>query len=151
MKGKPATCPERSAPSTANAVIESSFLGADTRPVLGKALIVYLLHFRRPYRGARPEEGNIAFCGLGRPGWNTSLMTRHPSLGWLLGNEMVEFIEHAFFHCMVMRSLCAFVEDYIVRMLLGQFFVLEAISIWSNEWLSNSKYLTALFCLIISC
>ncbi|CAE1276092.1 unnamed protein product [Acanthosepion pharaonis] len=44
----------------------------------------------------------------------------------------VETIGHAFFHCSVVVPLCKFVEDIMVRMLRGKFFVLEASSVCSN-------------------
>ena len=46
--------------------------------------------------------------------------------------EEVETIGHAFFHCKIVVPLCKFVEDLMVRMLRGKFFVLEASSVCSN-------------------
>ena len=43
-----------------------------------------------------------------------------------------ESIDHAFFHCPVVRPLCKLLEGYMVRILNGKFFVLEASSVCSN-------------------
>ena len=43
-----------------------------------------------------------------------------------------ETIGHAFFHCPVVRPLCKLLEGYMVRILNGKFFVLEASSVCSN-------------------
>ena len=44
----------------------------------------------------------------------------------------LETIGHAFFHCPVVRPLCKLLEGYMVRILNGKFFVLEASSVCSN-------------------
>lgn len=46
--------------------------------------------------------------------------------------EWEETIEHCFFHCSVLRPLCRLIEDLMVRMLYGKFFVLEANYTCSN-------------------
>ena len=46
--------------------------------------------------------------------------------------DLEESIDHAFFHCPVVRPLCKLLEGYMVRMLNGKFFVLEASSVCSN-------------------
>ena len=40
--------------------------------------------------------------------------------------DLEETISHAFFHCPVVRPLCKLLEGYMVRILNGKFFVLEA-------------------------
>ena len=46
--------------------------------------------------------------------------------------DLEETISHAFFHCPVVRPLCKLLEGYMVRILNGKFFVLEASSVCSN-------------------
>ena len=46
--------------------------------------------------------------------------------------DLEETIGHAFFHCPVVRPLCKLLEGYMVRILNGKFFVLEASSVCSN-------------------
>ena len=46
--------------------------------------------------------------------------------------DLEETISHAFFHCPVVRPLCKLLEGYMVRILDGKFFVLEASSVCSN-------------------
>lgn len=50
-----------------------------------------------------------------------------------------ESIEHAFFHCDVVQPLCRLIEGYMVRVLDGKFFVLEASSVCSNVVPSISR------------
>ena len=42
--------------------------------------------------------------------------------------DLEESIDHAIFHCPVVRPLCKLLEGYMVRILKGKFFVLEASS-----------------------
>ena len=49
-----------------------------------------------------------------------------------LCGDLEETIGHAFFHCPVVRPLCKLLEGYMVRILNGKFFVLEASSVCSN-------------------
>ena len=46
--------------------------------------------------------------------------------------DLEESIDHAFFHCPVVRPLCKILEGYMVRILNGKFLVLEASSVRSN-------------------
>ena len=46
--------------------------------------------------------------------------------------DLEETIGHVFFHCPVVRPLCKLLEGYMVRILNGKFFVLEASSVCSN-------------------
>ena len=46
--------------------------------------------------------------------------------------DLEESINHTFFHCPVMQPLCKLLEGYMVRILNGRFFVLEASSVCSN-------------------
>ena len=46
--------------------------------------------------------------------------------------DLEETISHTFFHCPVVRPLCKLLEGYMVRILNGKFFVLEASSVCSN-------------------
>ena len=46
--------------------------------------------------------------------------------------DLEETIGHAFFHYPVVRPLCKLLEGYMVRILNGKFFVLEASSVCSN-------------------
>ena len=53
-----------------------------------------------------------------------------PECGWC--GDLEETIGHAFFHCPVVRPLCKLLEGYMVCILNGNFFVLEASSVCSN-------------------
>ena len=46
--------------------------------------------------------------------------------------DLKESIDHAFFHCPVVRPLCNFLEGYMICILNGKFFVLKASSVCSN-------------------
>ncbi len=46
--------------------------------------------------------------------------------------DLEETISHTFFHCPVVQPLCKLLEGYMVRILNGKFFVLEASSVCSN-------------------
>ena len=46
--------------------------------------------------------------------------------------DLEETISHTFFHCPVVRPLCKLLEGYMVCILNGKFFVLEASSVCSN-------------------
>ena len=46
--------------------------------------------------------------------------------------DLEETIGHTFFHCPVVRPLCKLLEGYMVRILNGKFFVLEASSVCSK-------------------
>ena len=50
--------------------------------------------------------------------------------------DMEESIKHAFFHYSVVRLLCKLLEGYMVCILNGRFFILEASSVCSNMVLS---------------
>ena len=64
-----------------------------------------------------------------------------------------ESIDHAFFHCPVMRPLCKLLEGFIFRILHGKFFVLEASSVCSNvvPKLNRQGYYVFLYLLGIMC
>ena len=53
--------------------------------------------------------------------------------------DLEETIGHAFFHCPVVRPLCKLLEGYMVRILNGKFFVLEASSVCSNVVLKLNR------------
>ena len=46
--------------------------------------------------------------------------------------DLEESIEHAFFHCPVVRPLCKLLAGYMVHILNGRFFVQKASSVCSN-------------------
>lgn len=88
-------------------------------------------------------EGIYTPYGLGRLAWNALLMMKHYSLDWWFGirsgrqkffrsgtqcGEIKESIEHTFFQC----PLYELIESYMVLMLQGQFFVLDAFHLCSN-------------------
>ena len=100
-------------------------------------------------------EAEVAYCGLGPPRMRC-LNNDEASLTWLVirnalwvgkklfaaqqaispecgrCGDLEETISHAFFHCPVVRPLCKLLEGYMVRILNGKFFVLEASSVCSN-------------------
>ena len=47
-------------------------------------------------------------------------------------SDLEKSMDHAFFHCLVMQPLCKLLEGYMVRILNGKFFILEASSVCSN-------------------
>ena len=47
-------------------------------------------------------------------------------------SDLEETIGHPLFHCLVVQPLCKLLEGYIVRILNGKFFVLEASSVYRN-------------------
>ena len=53
-----------------------------------------------------------------------------PECDWC--GDLEESIGHAFFHCPVVQPLYKLLEGYMVRILNGKFFVLEASSVCSN-------------------
>ena len=53
--------------------------------------------------------------------------------------DMEESLEHAFYHCSVVRSLCNLVEGYMVRALRRPFFALDASAICNNVTPSMEK------------
>ena len=46
---------------------------------------------------------------------------------------MKQSIEHASINWVAVQPLCKFVEDFIVRMMHGKFFVLVVSSVYANE------------------
>lgn len=66
---------------------------------------------------------------------------------WAISPECVRCIEkgwsieHTFCHCPVICPLCELIEGYMICLPRGQFFVLEAGSVWSNvSSLSDKKH-----------
>ena len=56
-----------------------------------------------------------------------------------LCGDLEETMSDAFFHCPVVRPLCKLLEGYMVRILNGKFFVLEASSVCSNVVLKLNR------------
>ena len=46
--------------------------------------------------------------------------------------DLEESIDHAFFHCLIVQPVCKLLKGYMVRILNGKFFILEASSVCSN-------------------
>ena len=60
----------------------------------------------------------------------TAQLAISPECGRCIALE--ETIDHAFFHCPVVQALCKLLEGFMLRILNGKFFVLEASSVCSN-------------------
>ena len=64
--------------------------------------------------------------------------------------DLEESIDHVIFHCPVVRPLCKLLEGYMVRILKGKFFVLEASSVCSNVVLRLNRQEHYVFlCLLV--
>ena len=92
-------------------------------------------------------RGRRVICyGSGPPGWDASIITIPPSHGWssritsglaIIFGAFSNFvsvypIEHDSFHCLIVQPLCKLLEGYMIHILGGYFFALEASYVCSN-------------------
>ena len=80
------------------------------------------------------DEASLTWLVIQNALWVGKKFSAHLAISPECGRcgALEESINHAFFHCPVVQSLCKLLEGFMVRIPNGKFFVLEASSVCSN-------------------